>query len=102
MPLVCTLTVRIIALTVQDTDATTQTATSWRCSVFGDLYELVSDIVAKELPQPMSQVVMKGEEPLITVLRAPQGYKYRQLNEPDTEVTVDVVGMFTSSLQSLC
>ena len=86
---------RIIALMVKETDNTTQTATSWKCGVFGDLYELVPESIAQGVQQPMSQVVMKGEEPLVTVLRAPKGYKYRQLNGSDTEVMVDVVGTCT-------
>jgi hypothetical protein len=83
---------RIIALSVQDTDATTQSATAWRCGIFGDLFELVPESDAQGLPQPMAQVLMKGEEPVVAVHKAPKGYKYRQLNDADTEVMVDVVG----------
>jgi hypothetical protein len=40
----------------------------------------------------MAQVVIKGEEPVVAIHKAPKGYKYRQLNDADTEVMVDVVG----------
>ena len=88
------LTFRIIALSVQDTDAATQTATAWRCGIYGDLFELVPEQDANGLHQPLAQVVMKGEEPVVAVHKAPKGYKYRQLNDADTEVMVDVVGEF--------
>jgi len=88
------LTFRIIALSVQDTDAATQTATAWRCGIYGDLFELVPEQDANGLHQPMAQIVMKGEEPVVAVHKAPKGYKYRQLNDADTEVMVDVVGEF--------
>jgi hypothetical protein len=83
---------RIIALSVQDTDSATQTATAWRCGIFGDLFELVPEQDSAGLPQPMAQVVMKGEGPVVAIHKAPKGYRYRQLNDSDTEVMVDVVG----------
>jgi hypothetical protein len=83
---------RVIALSVAETDPASQTARAWRCNIFGDLFELVPEQDAQGLAQPMAQVTMKGTEPLVQTLRAPRGYKYRQLNDADTEVTVDVCG----------
>lgn len=61
---------------------------------YGDLYELVPESVAQGIPQPMAQVTIKGSEPLAQVHRAPKGFKYRQINLSDTEITVDVSGEF--------
>jgi len=98
--------IRIIALSVQDTDAATQSATAWRCGIFGDLFEVLPESDAQGLPQPMAQVVMKGEEPVVAVHKAPTGYKYRQLNDADTEVMVDVVGelpvLYEENIEDAC
>lgn len=77
-------------------DPKDQEAVSWRCVAYGDIYELVPESEAGETRPPMAQVAgSRSEEPIVRLHIAPKGYKYRQINDAETEVTSDVVGMCT-------
>lgn len=84
----------MISVEVTETEPQGKEAVSWRCVAYGDIYELVPETEPGEMRPPMAQVAGKrSEEPIIRQHVAPKGYKYRQINDPDTEVTADVVGM---------
>lgn len=81
-----------------ETEPKDKEAVSWRCVAYGDIYELVSVTVPGEERPPMAQFAGKSsEDPIVRQHLAPKGYKYRQINDQDTEVTSDVVGTSPSS-----
>jgi hypothetical protein len=65
--------------------------------VYGDVYEMakvgapiIQPSIADGLPTPNSAVPVK-DMLLPHVFAAPQGYEYRQLNTPGSEVTCDIM-----------
>lgn len=95
------LTQRLISLEVQKTDAILN-AVAWRCMTYGDLYELIPEAQAEYTPQPVAQCAMKGSGSILKKHKAPKGFKYRQINLPDTEITVDVSGKSNNISMELC
>lgn len=89
----------MISVEVTETEPKDQEAVSWRCVAYGDIYELVPASEPGEDRPPMAQFAGKrSEDPIVRQHRAPKGYKYRQINDQDTEVTSDVVGMSPTHL----
>lgn len=88
----------MISIEVTDTDSKDQTAVSWRCVAYGDIFELVPESTPGDLDPPLIQVAGAGKEiPIVTAHQAPKGYRYKKLNDAETEVTSDVVGKLKRS-----
>ncbi|WWC87980.1 uncharacterized protein L201_002882 [Kwoniella dendrophila CBS 6074] len=76
--------IRVIAIEV--TNITEANSTGWRCILYGDVFEL-----AKEGADGVQSDVELNDRSLVRHYKPAKGYAYRQLNETDSEVTVDVV-----------
>ncbi|WWD05517.1 hypothetical protein V865_003595 [Kwoniella europaea PYCC6329] len=83
------LKIRVLAVEVHP-DPSKPNTTGWRCVVYGDVFEL-----AKEgTPGTESLKEANGDTDdtsLVHHYPAPKGYDYRQLNEKESEVTVDII-----------
>lgn len=66
-------------------------AIAWRCWTYGDIYELAPENESTGIA-PEARVEGQIDIPIRQTYQAPKGFKYKQINEPDVEVTVDVVG----------
>lgn len=83
----------MISVEVTETEPKDNEAVSWRCVAYGDIYELVPVTEPGDDRPPMAQFAGKSsEEPIVRQHLAPKGFKYRRINDQDTEVTSDVVG----------
>lgn len=65
----------------------------WRCLLYGDMYELVK-ADSKDLSTGLSSPSIEpdNEIPLYFNPLPPEGYRYHLLNDPETEVTVNLTG----------
>ncbi|KAK8865695.1 hypothetical protein IAR55_000840 [Kwoniella newhampshirensis] len=81
------LKIRVIAIEVSQDQAQIN-ETAWRCVLYGDVFELAMEGANDQLPTPITS---NGEIPVMSVYNAPKGFVYRQLNDPDSEVTVDII-----------
>jgi len=71
-------------------DNTNETTTAWRCLLYGDVYEVAK---ASGFPfTPQSMDMKNGELSMVQAYTAPDGFEFKQLNDPGAEVTADILG----------
>ncbi|WWD18126.1 hypothetical protein CI109_102575 [Kwoniella shandongensis] len=81
------LKIRVIAIEVASEHAQSN-ETAWRCVLYGDVFELAKEGANDQLPTPAT---INGEIPVMSAYKAPEGFVYRQLNDPGSEVTCDII-----------
>ncbi|WRT65891.1 uncharacterized protein IL334_002842 [Kwoniella shivajii] len=81
--------IRVIAVEVNPGSAKPD-QTAWRCLLYGDIFELAKEGDATQLPTPNS-AIDSSKDSLNVHYQSAKGFVYRQLNETDSEVTVDVI-----------
>ncbi|WVR05657.1 hypothetical protein IAU60_002679 [Kwoniella sp. DSM 27419] len=87
------LKIRVLAIE-RVTEGIASDTTGWRCMLYGDLYELAEEGYDGVGPAPLLLPAVQGalqDVPIVPAYQAAKGYKYRQLNDPGSEVTCDVI-----------
>lgn len=65
---------------------------AWRCLLYGDVFEVVA--ASDRPPTPVTADTSPGDLSKAYPYPRPKGFEYRQLNDPGSEVTVDILGAY--------
>lgn len=76
--------------------STDPTKDEWKCTVHGDIAELV----ASGFAHPVTWAVDETSTPLVRDYKAPKGWGFKQLNDTGSEVACDIAGKLPSRRDS--
>ena len=77
-------------ITLETSPDSTPETLSWRCLLYGDVFEVVSGTSARPATWVISQ---DGTQESLTLTHpSAKGHSYHQLNDKGSEVTVDIMG----------